>query len=70
MNKEYILTTILGNGETLKPVMRKTEKGVSNYVNKMFRKYGESVTVEVGFFDNSLNWIPYCTYHAQAFLKL
>lgn len=64
MNREYILTTTLENGETLKPVMRKTEKGISNYANKMFSKYGEYVTVEVGFFDNALNWIPHCTYHA------
>lgn len=64
MKREYILTTILEDGKALKPVMRKTEKGISEYANRMFRKYGEAVTVEVGFFDNCLNWIQYCTYHA------
>ena len=63
---DSICTTILGNGKHLKPVIRTTQKGISDYANRMYNKYGDDVTVEVGHFDesNGLNWILDCTYHA------
>lgn len=64
MKTDFIITTILGNGKTLKPVIRKTEKGISDYANKMYRKYGDDVTVEVDYLDNNFNLKRYCTYHA------
>lgn len=64
MTRDYFITTILGNGKTLNPVIRKTEKGISNYANKMFRKYGEQTTVEVDYLDDNFNIKRYCTYHA------
>ena len=66
MKTTYILTTILGNGKHLKPVIRTTEKGISAYANRMYNKYGDEVTVDVGHFDdtNGLKWILDTTYHA------
>jgi hypothetical protein len=64
MKTDFIITTILGNGKTLKPVIRKTEKGISDYANKMYRKYGDDVTVEVDYLDDNFNLKRYCTYHA------
>lgn len=68
--RDYIITTILGNGKHLKPVIRKTEKGISDYANRMYRKYGDEVTVEVGHFlgvedgVEGLQWVLDFTYHA------
>lgn len=64
MKRDYFITTILGNGKMLKPVIRKTEQGISDYANKMYRKYGDEVTVEVDYLDENLNIKRYCTYHA------
>jgi hypothetical protein len=64
MKTDFIIITILGNGKTLKPVIRKTEKGISDYANKMYRKYGDDVTVEVDYLDDNFNLKRYCTYHA------
>lgn len=64
MKTDFIITTILGNGKTLKPVIRKTEKGISDYANNMYRKYGDDVTVEVDYLDDNFNLKRYCTYHA------
>lgn len=46
------------------PVMKHTAQGISSYANAMYRKYGDDVTVEVGYFDNDLNYHKYVTYHA------
>lgn len=64
MTRDYIITTILGNGKALKPVIRRTEKGISDYANMMYRKYGDDVTVEVDYLDDNFNLKRYCTYHA------
>ena len=45
-SKERYLITTLENGKTLATVCRNTEKGASDYANKMFSKYGEGITVE------------------------
>lgn len=65
MKKDYICTVIFDDtNKTLKPVIVRTEKGISGYANRMYKKYGDNITVEVGYFDNNFNWIKYCTYHA------
>ena len=46
MGKERYLITTLANGKKFEPVVRMTEKGASDYANKMFAKYGEAITVE------------------------
>ena len=50
--------------KTLSPVIKKTAQGVSSYANSMYRKYGDSVAVEVYYFDSEFNCITYCTYGA------
>lgn len=46
------------------PVMKHTAQGISSYANAMYRKYGDDVTVEVGYFDSDMNYHKYTTYHA------
>lgn len=65
--RDYILqVTFEDTGKRLKPVMRRTEKGISNYANKMYCKYGECIRVDVGYFEtkNGLEWVDVMTYHA------
>lgn len=50
--------------KTYKPVVKHTAQGISSYANSMYSKYGDDVTVEVGYFDDNLNWCKYCTYGA------
>lgn len=57
-------TTNTITGKHLKPVVKHTAQGVSSYANQMWRKYGDAVAVEVGFFDQEYNWKTYCTYGA------
>lgn len=52
------------NGKALTPVIRNTEKGQSDYANKAWRKYGDGVTVEQYHFDEQLNIITDCIWHA------
>lgn len=60
---DFICTT--SNGEKVyKPVMKHTAQGVSAYANRMYSKYGDSVMVEVGYFDSWCKWHDYCTYGA------
>lgn len=61
--KDFICTTWNGD-KRYKPVMKHTAQGVSAYANDMYKKYGDSTTVEVGYFDNDFNWHTYCTYNA------
>ncbi len=62
---DFICTTINDiTGKHLKPVMKHTAQGVSSYANQMWSRYGDAVTVEVGYFDQEFNWKTYCTYHA------
>lgn len=51
-------------GTTLKPVIRNTEKGQSDYANRAYNKYGDYVTVEQYHFDDNLNIVLDCTWHA------
>lgn len=60
---DFICTACNG-GKAYKPVMRHTAQGVSAYANKMYSKYGDGVTVEVGYFDGECRWHDYCTYGA------
>lgn len=46
MKKMVFMQTIKEDGTRLKPVIRNTEKGRSDYANRMYKKYGEGVTVE------------------------
>ena len=62
-NTTYILTAYTSK-RTFKPVIRKTEKGISAYANRMYNKYGDDVTVEVGYFDDNFNWVLKETWHA------
>lgn len=64
MKKHYIMTVIFADGTHLNPVIRMTEKGMSDYANKMFRKYwnmkgqefAEGMRVEAGYFDENMEW--------------
>lgn len=40
------MQTIKEDGTRLAPVMRNTEKCRSDYANRMYKKYGDGVTVE------------------------
>ena len=59
----FICTTTNGK-KWYKPVMKHTAQGVSAYANSMYIKYGDSVKVEVGYFDNKCDWHIYTTYCA------
>ena len=59
--KDFICSTI-ADGKRLKPVMKHTAQGISAYANSMYRKYGDVTMVEVGYFDDDLNWKTYCIY--------
>jgi hypothetical protein len=45
-NNTRFLFTTLENGKQLAMVTRQTEKGASDYANRMFKKYGDFITVE------------------------
>lgn len=63
MKQNFICQALLKNKKkALTPVIRKTEQGVTDYANRMFNKYGDEVIVEVGHFDDQLNWVTDCTY--------
>lgn len=63
--KEFMITTYDDKTRSiLNTTWRKTEKGVSNWANKMFDKYGEYITVTVGYFDDDDNYQIWGTYHA------
>lgn len=51
-----------------KPIIRKTEKGFSDYANKMYGKYFTKypdLTVQIDKFnDETLDITPWMTYHA------
>lgn len=53
-----------GKRHELTPVIKHTAQGISAYANAMYRKYGDSVGVEVGYFDNDCEWRYYTHYHA------
>jgi hypothetical protein len=59
----YYLFTTLGNGKQLAMVTRATEKGMSDYANRMFDKYGWEITVDV-YKDKGSDIVKYTTYHA------
>jgi hypothetical protein len=52
------------DGTSLKPVIRNTEKGQSDYANRAYNKYGDGVTIEQYHFDENLNIIIECKWHA------
>ena len=72
MKRDYMIIVTFEE-KIYKPVIRRTEKGVSDYVNGMYRKlyqkYGIDrtdigLTAKFGYFDSNSNWIPCGTYHA------
>lgn len=60
---DFYCTTNTGK-KTLKTVVKGTAQGISAYANKMYRKYGDEVTVNVGYFDSNCNWVDMMNYHA------
>lgn len=60
---DFICTTF-NAGKRYKSIMRHTAQGVSAYANNMYNKYGDGVTIEIGYFDNDFTWHDYCTYGA------
>ena len=46
----------------LKPVVKKTAEGISAYANEMYLKYGDTVVVEVSYFDINFDRKVYTTY--------
>ena len=60
----HVLITELPNGKELKPVTRMTEKGASDYANRMFNKYGEEVRVHETIMDKSFNIVVRNTWQA------
>lgn len=72
MKRDYIITVTFEE-KIYMPVIRRTEKGVSDYINRMYRKlckkYGIDrtdigLTAKFGYFDDNFNWILCGTYHA------
>lgn len=61
---DWFICTTYTSKKRYAPVLRKTAQGVSSYANAMYRKYGDDVAVEVGYFDNDMNWHLYTTYQA------
>lgn len=64
MKKDIVMVTELESGKILSPVFRKTEKGVSDYANRMWNKYGDGVTVRQYHFDDEHNLILDAKWHA------
>ena len=64
MKQVRFMQIIKEDGKGLTPVIRNTEKGRSDYVNRAWRKYGDSVTVIEYHFDDDCNVIIDCTWHA------
>lgn len=63
--KDFICTAYNYEKErSYKPVMKHTAQGVSAYANYMYGQYGDSISVEVGYFDHNFDWHTYCTYSA------
>lgn len=63
-NMFFCVTTYEKNGKRkhLKPVVKNTAYGISKYANDMYIKYGESVVVEVTYFDRDFNTKTLTTY--------
>lgn len=57
----FILVTYV-NDKRYKPVIRKTKKGVSDYVNRMFLKYGDDTIIKVAYIDENFTYHDYTTY--------
>lgn len=65
MKRDYVCTVIFDDtGDTLKPVIRKSEKSVSTYCNRVYDKYGEGISVDVSYYDEAFNLVPYERWHA------
>ena len=64
MKEDRWLQIIKEDGKGLKPVIRNTEKGRSDYANRAWRKYGDGVTVVEYHFDAHCNVITDCIWHA------
>ena len=67
--RTYWMMVKFDDGTCLKPVIRNTEKGQSDYANRMYRKYeekglGDHITVEKYHFDDALNVVTDATWHA------
>ena len=51
LDNDTWMQIIKEDGKHLKPVIRNTEKGQSDYANRAWNKYGDSVTVEQYHFE-------------------
>lgn len=63
--QNYFMIFTMRGFEIIDSTMRKTEKGMSNHANKMFKKFGEDITVEVyqcTMYEDDMHL--YATYHA------
>ena len=61
---ETSYTTTSGKFKRLKTAMKSTAQGISAYANKMLSKYGETVTVNVIYYDNKFDRHTLITYGA------
>jgi len=57
----YTCITIV-NGRSQKAVIRKTHKGIFNYVHSMFARFGKDTRVNVGYIDDKLNFVTVLMY--------
>lgn len=57
MKTDTWMIVIKEDGKTLTPVIRNTEKGRSNYANRMYRKYGDGMKIEQYHFNDDLKII-------------
>ncbi len=64
MKRDVWMVTTLENGKTLEPVIRNTEKGQSDYANRMWNRYGDGVTVRQYHFDDDENLVLEAKWHA------
>lgn len=50
--------------KSLTAVVKGTAQGISAYANRMYRKYGDDVAVDVGYFNNEGEYVDMMHYQA------
>ena len=61
-NASYV--TANGKVKVLAPALKSTAQGISAYANRMYLKYGDTLTVNVSYFDNEFKSHILTTYSA------
>ena len=61
-NASYVTTN--GKAKALAPALKSTAQGISAYANRMYLKYGDTLTVTVSYFDNEFKSHTLTTYSA------